>query len=162
MSSTHVRTKKTQEVYLHGMDEKWRLPDEVDPTTVEPTPGAIKRLIQVRNYCITGFKNATMLKRQACYMPVMLDGEPLLDRVPDSDNAFIATATAEWGISLGPVIGQQMARMICRQTPTIPLERFRCERIPKGTTIEQQMALQQYMRIMQAQKKPVQHGQGGG
>ena len=37
-------------------------------------------------------------------MPVVLDGEPLLDTVPDSKGAFIATATAEWVDRCCPIL----------------------------------------------------------
>jgi len=155
----YPRTHQTDpEVYLHGMDEKWRVPTEEDPDLVVPSAGAMKRLKKVRDYVCSGFSNATTLAESACYMPVMLDGEPLIDAVPDAKGAFIATATAEWGITLGPVIGREMARVITGQAPLISLDRFRCARIPRGCTLEQQLAMQQYMRVMQAQKKPASSG----
>lgn len=49
---------------------------------------------------------------QACYLPISTDGVPLIGRVPDVENAFIATGHSCWGILNAPGSGKILADLI--------------------------------------------------
>jgi len=148
-----------QEVYIHGMDERWRVPEEIKAEDVLPTPGSCKRLVQVASHVANKwvFDDSDMttsvyappksttpktdsisktLVEQACYMPLVLDGEPLLGYVPGIKGAVVAAGNAEWGITLGPATGHIATQLVIGENPHLNLERFTCERFPVGYTIE--------------------------
>ena len=48
---------------------------------------------------------ATVTKKQACYLPISADGEPLIGRHPKVSGAYIATGHGCWGILNAPATG---------------------------------------------------------
>jgi glycine/D-amino acid oxidase-like deaminating enzyme len=130
------------------MDEKWVVPPEDDPLTIKPTPGASDRLKKVAKYVSGGvLASAEHIADQACYMPCAVDGEPVFGHIPGCDGAFIATGTAEWGITMGPAMGKLMAELITGQKPSISIDYFSPRRIPNGYTLQTRIPVEQ-------QKKP--------
>ena len=61
---------------------------------------------------------------QACIRPVSPDAAPVVGRIPGADNAFSATGGGPWGIMLGPVVGQSIARLLLDGDPPINLRNF--------------------------------------
>ena len=45
---------------------------------------------------------AAFVGSRACARPVSPDGRPLIGRLPDTDNAWVATGNGPWGMSCGP------------------------------------------------------------
>lgn len=126
---THMDSK---EVYIHGMDERWRVPTEKDPLDVVPSPGSCERLIEVSKLASPTVGNGQVLARQACYMPVVPDGEPMMGKVPGMDGAYICSGMAEWGITLAPANGLTMTELILDGASSVSLHAFRPERYPAG------------------------------
>lgn len=50
--------------------------------------------------------------RQACYRPVTDDGLPLIGRVPDVADAYVATGHGPWGMLNAPATGLALAELI--------------------------------------------------
>eukprot|EP00457_Paulinella_chromatophora_P006017 gb/GEZN01006035.1/.p1 GENE.gb/GEZN01006035.1/~~gb/GEZN01006035.1/.p1 ORF type:complete len:532 (-),score=79.37 gb/GEZN01006035.1/:92-1687(-) len=120
------------EVYLHGMDERWRVPEEPSAAEVEATPGSCERLHKVACHVSEPLRKGKLTTKQACYMPVVADGEPILGPVPGVSGAFVATANAEWGITLGPATGLACSQLIADGACCYNLSQFAATRFPVG------------------------------
>src|SRR5262249_6961860 len=60
--------------------------------------------------------------------PMMPDGLPVLDRVPGSPNAYVATGHGMLGITLAPVTGKAMADYVVTGRRPAELAAFRADR----------------------------------
>lgn len=56
--------------------------------------------------------NADVAKEQSCYLPVSMDGTPIMGRVPGLEAAYVATGHSCWGILNAPATGLAMAELI--------------------------------------------------
>jgi D-amino-acid dehydrogenase len=61
--------------------------------------------------------------------PFLPDGLPVIDRVPDHDNAFAATGHGMLGVTLGPATGHRLADYILTGHRPEPLTPFRFDRL---------------------------------
>jgi glycine/D-amino acid oxidase-like deaminating enzyme len=64
----------------------------------------------------------------ACIRPVSPDGLPIIGKVSQYKNIFIATAGGPWGITWGPIIGKIAASIILEEDPPIRSSLFSPER----------------------------------
>lgn len=87
---------------------------------------------------------------QAYIRPVSPDAAPIVGRIPDIENAFIATGGGPWGITWAPVLGQSIARLILDRDPSINLRNFSQRRF--DTPVYQTLLRQ---RGKQAGGKPI-------
>lgn len=60
--------------------------------------------------------------------PLLPDGLPVIDRIPNLDNGYVATGHAMLGITLGPATGEALARMMLTGSRPPELEPFRMRR----------------------------------
>ena len=51
---------------------------------------------------------------QACYLPIVDGGTPVMGPIPGISGAYIATGHSCWGITNGPASGEAMAALIMR------------------------------------------------
>ncbi len=49
---------------------------------------------------------------RACARPLSADGLPLLGRVPERDDVFVAAGHGPWGVSLGPASARLVADLV--------------------------------------------------
>jgi glycine/D-amino acid oxidase-like deaminating enzyme len=87
-------------------------PMPINPADVAPDPGAIERLERICRRLSPILANSNILAAQACYRPVTQDGLPLIGRIADLDNAYVATGHSVWGILNAPATGEAMAELI--------------------------------------------------
>lgn len=87
-------------------------PLPVAPPDVVPDRGAMDRLQDLCRRISPALDPAMILKRQACFRPVTQDGLPLVGRVPNIANAFVATGHSVWGILNAPATGEAMSELI--------------------------------------------------
>eukprot|EP00171_Calliarthron_tuberculosum_P021176 IDg21176t1 len=77
---------------------------------------------------------------QACYLPLSPDGLPMIGRVPQTSNVFVATGHGCWGILLSPATGAALAELIVKgESNTIDLRPFcpsRFEKVEKSIKIK--------------------------
>jgi glycine/D-amino acid oxidase-like deaminating enzyme len=105
-------------------------PLPANPAAVKPEPGAIERLEAVCRRLFHTVREAPILARQACFRPVTQDGLPLIGRIADVDNAYVATGHSVWGILNAPATGEAMAELILdRTTKSVDLASFRPDRL---------------------------------
>ena len=56
--------------------------------------------------------DAEVVKRQACFRPIVADGLPLLGPVAALDGVYVATGHNCWGILNAPASGEALAELI--------------------------------------------------
>jgi glycine/D-amino acid oxidase-like deaminating enzyme len=98
------------QVYMCGVAEHAPLP--IDGASVEPSDDAIATLLAIAKTVSRELAEATLLRAQACYRPIVADALPLMGAVPDVAGAYIASAHNCWGILNAPASGEAMAELI--------------------------------------------------
>ncbi len=96
--------------YVCGLPSEVALPD--DPSDVAPDSGAYETLRAMTARLAPKLAAGELLASQTCYRPVVQDGLPLIGRVPDVAEAYVATGHSVWGMLNGPATGEAMAELI--------------------------------------------------
>ena len=66
---------------------------------------------------------------QSCYLPTTLDGLPMIGKIKDRENCYVASGHGCWGILMGPATGEEVASLIVTGSSNqINLSPFRPER----------------------------------
>jgi D-hydroxyproline dehydrogenase subunit beta len=79
---------------------------------------------------VPGLADVRLLRCFAGVRTAVADGLPIIGRVGDVDNLFVATGFEGDGICLGPVAGESIAAMICGEQPVLDLAPFSPARFP--------------------------------
>ena len=66
--------------------------------------------------------------RWCCWRPHHPDGLPVVDRIPDLDNAWVSSGHYRTGILMGPATGELLAQMITVGEPSAEAHPWRIER----------------------------------
>ena len=76
-------------------------------------------------------RKGKILKEQACFLPNInsYDGQPIIDKIPHYDGAYIATGHGCWGILTGPATGKCLAQLILNHPLDVDLTRLSMERM---------------------------------
>lgn len=53
-----------------------------------------------------------VVAKQACYLPLARDGDPLIGAHPSFEQLYIATGHSCWGILNSPITGRMMAELL--------------------------------------------------
>ena len=89
----------------------------------EPDPDSVGRLLMHRaDRFVPGLRAAQVDEVRACARPQSVDGRPLVGRLPDEENVFIAAGHGPWGISTGPATARLVAELILGRPVAIPAE----------------------------------------
>ncbi len=93
--------------HLRGKDIDANTPEKVcaDAKRVEAALSSLRKIAP-------RLSKAKADVTQACMRPCLDDGMPMLGRVPEVANAFIATGHNCWGILWGPITGLAMSELI--------------------------------------------------
>ena len=110
LQSPEIFPRADGTTYVCAISSESPLP--VNPTNVEPDPGAIERLLAICSEVSPALAKAPVLARQACYRPVTRDGLPLIGAVPGVQGAYVATGHSVWGILNAPATGEAIADLI--------------------------------------------------
>lgn len=98
------------EVYVCGCPEAAPLPPAPGQVTVhEDTCAHIQETCAAVSSCL---RDAQVVVRQACYLPLTPDALPVMGAVPGVAGAFVATGHGCWGILNAPASGLAMAELI--------------------------------------------------
>ena len=87
-------------------------PLPVDPKAVVPQDDEVDRLQRIAERISPAFDPSRIIARQACFRPLTQDGLPLMGKVQDADNVYVATGHNVWGILNAPATGEAMAELI--------------------------------------------------
>ena len=72
--------------------------------------------------------NPRILERWCGLRPCTPDGLPILGRVRQVENLYLATGHAMLGFTLGPISGQLIAELVAGKAPSLPLEPLSLDR----------------------------------
>ncbi len=87
-------------------------PLPLDPANVSPDAEAIDRLRGICERLSPAFRADRIIARKACFRAVTEDGLPLVGKVPQLDQAYVATGHNVWGILNAPATGEALAELI--------------------------------------------------
>ncbi|TWU26559.1 Glycine oxidase [Novipirellula galeiformis] len=96
------------------------------------TDEMIETLRQFAVELVPELATAKTAERCAGLRPMTFDGFPMIGRVPDSANVFIAAGHYRSGIHLSPATAVCLADQICGQSPPIDLTPFRVGKQQRG------------------------------
>lgn len=85
---------------------------------------AVGRILRHAIELVPGLANVRLLRSFAGLRTAVVDGLPLVGRIPGYENAFVATGFEGDGICLGPVIGKALASIVCGDEPAVDLQPF--------------------------------------
>jgi glycine oxidase len=94
-----------------------------------PTSGAVAELLAFANALVPAWAQARLERCWAGLRPGSPDGLPYLGGVPGWDNLYLAAGHFRSGLQLSPGSGLVMKELLLGQTPSVPLEAFRLDRL---------------------------------
>ncbi|TRY62899.1 hypothetical protein TCAL_08189 [Tigriopus californicus] len=97
-------------IYMAGTTDGASLPE--DPADVSPDPEAVQKLVRMAGIVSGALERSPLVKGQACYLPCVGSGKPLIGQLKPYQGAFIATGHTCWGILNGPATGLVLAELI--------------------------------------------------
>lgn len=110
-----------------GTTEDWRGYDR------QPLTETRERIIAGVRRLVPSITEATLVTHTACLRPVTPDWLPLLGRVPQYRNAWLATGAGKKGILLAPAIGKAIADLIATDHTDLPIQNFAPQRFAAPT-----------------------------
>jgi glycine/D-amino acid oxidase-like deaminating enzyme len=85
---------------------------------------AVSRILAEAVALVPGLASLRLLRSFSGLRTAVIDGLPLVGRMPGFDNAYIATGFEGDGICLGPVTGKSIVQLICGEAPDVDLAPF--------------------------------------
>ncbi|MHA7971247.1 NAD(P)/FAD-dependent oxidoreductase [Rhizobium sp. CAU 1783] len=85
---------------------------------------AVSRILADAVALIPDLARLRLLRSFAGVRTAVVDGLPLIGRLPDLENGFVATGFEGDGICLGPITGKAIAQLICGEAPALDLSSF--------------------------------------
>ncbi|MCA0256072.1 MAG: FAD-binding oxidoreductase [Proteobacteria bacterium] len=85
---------------------------------------AVRHILTDAVAMVPGLADIRLLRAFAGVRTAVIDGLPLVGRLPGRNNLFVAAGFEGDGICLGPVMGQAIAAMACGETPSLDLSSF--------------------------------------
>jgi glycine/D-amino acid oxidase-like deaminating enzyme len=96
--------------YVTAFESSMQLP--VEPADVRPEQAVMDRIEKVAAELSPALQPSRIVRRQACYRPIVQDGMPLIGKVPGLANVYVATGHNVWGILNAPATGEAVAELI--------------------------------------------------
>ena len=93
-------------------------------TTSEARASLLERAARV----FPSVSDARVLEQTACLRPKTPDGLPILGKVPERDNVYLATGGGKKGVLLAPAMGRVVADLVMRGETQVPIGDFAPER----------------------------------
>ena len=108
--SCEVYPRANGEVFVCGMSDHVSLPEKPEDVTTKDS--ASQGLETIARAVSSHLQKATVLLRQACFLPTSPDGLPVIGKIPDSEGIYIASGHSCWGILNAPATGFALAELI--------------------------------------------------
>lgn len=112
-------------VYVCGESDGVILPYSADQ--IQPSLQATKNLRHVATSIIPELKNYEVVREQACYLPYSDTGAPLIGKLPNISNLYVAAGHSCWGMLNAPATGLSIAQLILTGQSSIDLSPFGLE-----------------------------------
>lgn len=88
------------------------------------TAGAVRELIAFAESLVPSLSEARFERAWSGLRPHAVRGRPVIGRIPDVANAFVATGHFRSGLNLSPATGRVMAQLVTGQPTDVPLDGF--------------------------------------
>lgn len=88
------------------------------------TAGGVRSVLDEALRLAPGLRVATLTETRVGFRPISNDGRPLLGRLPEHPNVFVATGHGGYGLELGPYSGALVAELLMERMPSIDLAAF--------------------------------------
>ncbi|HCL66091.1 MAG TPA: FAD-dependent oxidoreductase [Rhizobium sp.] len=85
---------------------------------------AVSRILRDAVALVPGIAALRLLRSFAGVRTAVVDGLPLVGRIPGLENGYVATGFEGDGICLGPVTGKSIVQLICGEEPDVDLASF--------------------------------------
>lgn len=85
---------------------------------------AVARILADAVALVPAIADLRLLRSFAGVRTAVIDGLPLVGRIPGLENGYVATGFEGDGICLGPVTGKSIVQLICGEVPDIDLKSF--------------------------------------
>ncbi|CAH8499096.1 unnamed protein product [Schistosoma turkestanicum] len=115
--SPEVYPRPDNTVYVCGLGDDAPVPSSKDQ--VEIDIWRCNRLKEIVTSVVPSLKDAEMITESACYLPLVYDGYPVIGRIPNLSNVYIATGNSCWGILTGPITGRLLSAIILKNNPNL-------------------------------------------
>ena len=88
------------------------------------TTGARESLLDRAARILPSVRQARVLEQTACLRPKTPDGLPILGKVPNRENVYLATGGGKKGVLLAPTMGRVVADLVVRGETRLPIDDF--------------------------------------
>ena len=95
---------------------------------VKPTQQGYDKIINGVAEFMPCIREAKIERHMAALRPVTQDGLPILGKISDFDNAFVATGAGSKGMLLATGMAESIVNLVSREKPGLPLDQFSPER----------------------------------
>lgn len=85
---------------------------------------AVSRILTDAVALVPGLADVRLLRSFAGVRTAVVDGLPLVGRIPGLENGYVATGFEGDGICLGPVTGKSIVQLICGEEPDVDVSSF--------------------------------------
>ena len=83
-----------------------------DPACVQPEDAKCEQVVANCSIVATGLERADVVAKQACYLPLSQNGDPVIGPIPGVQGAYVATGHSCWGILNGPATGLAVSELL--------------------------------------------------
>lgn len=97
---------------------------------------AVSRILRDAVALVPGLASLRLLRSFAGVRTAVVDGLPLVGRIPATDNGFVATGFEGDGICLGPIMGKSIVQMICGEPTDVDLSVFDPSRFGRSGALQ--------------------------
>ena len=85
--------------------------------------------------------SARMMRQWAGFYDMSPDANPILDRMPGVENAFVACGYSGHGFMISPAVGEFMSCLVTGKKPPFPTEPYGLSRFEKGSTRSESLVI---------------------
>jgi D-hydroxyproline dehydrogenase subunit beta len=85
---------------------------------------AVTQILSSAVHLVPGLASVRLLRSFSGVRTAVIDGLPLVGRIPGLENGYVATGFEGDGICLGPVTGKAIAQLVCDQQPDLDISAF--------------------------------------
>lgn len=101
---------RDDETYVCGFPRHIQLPFTANE--IVPEDEAVEFLKQECGKISSQLAKAEVAQTQSCCLPLAADGLPVIGKIPQTQNALVATGLGCWGILNGPATGKAVAELV--------------------------------------------------
>lgn len=91
---------------------------------LEPTIGAMNEIITAACHLAPGLRESNFLEMRVGFRPYTPGNQPIIGPIPNVNNLYIANGLGASGLTIGPYLGSELAKLVLREKTSIDLEKY--------------------------------------